>query len=132
MTDTETTREKDSRVPESVLDAYLECALWASTDENGEDLDDKYGPEDFAPETLAEMVSDLEDFMGSNKALIARATEGHGMSPEDIARDFWLTREGHGTGFWDRGLGNLGDDLTNAAQIFGPFYLYAYEGKLYS
>lgn len=27
-------------------------------------------------------------------------------------RDFWFTRNGHGVGFWDRGLGQVGADLT--------------------
>lgn len=36
--------------------------------------------------------------------------------------DLWLTRRGHGTGFWDRGLGELGERLTKAAKAMGePF-----------
>jgi hypothetical protein len=34
-----------------------------------------------------------------------------------------LTREGHGTGFWDRDLGGLGDRLAEAARRFGEFGL---------
>jgi hypothetical protein len=33
--------------------------------------------------------------------------------------DFVLTRNHHGAGFWDRGLGDLGDRLTEWAQTFG-------------
>jgi len=33
--------------------------------------------------------------------------------------DFWLTRNGHGAGFWDRGYGELGGKLTDAAKNFG-------------
>ena len=33
--------------------------------------------------------------------------------------DFWLTRSGHGAGFWDRGLGALGDRLSDAARAYG-------------
>jgi hypothetical protein len=33
--------------------------------------------------------------------------------PQAMAgHDYWLTRNGHGTGFWDRGLGEVGDKLT--------------------
>ena len=30
--------------------------------------------------------------------------------------DYWYTRNGHGTGFWDRGLGELGDKLAAACR----------------
>lgn len=35
-------------------------------------------------------------------------------------QDFYLTRNRHGTGFWDRGYGPTGDDLTEAAKVYGP------------
>ena len=45
--------------------------------------------------------------------------------PDDmIGHDFYLTRNGHGVGFWDRGYGELGNMLTDAAQEFGSFDLY--------
>ncbi len=34
-------------------------------------------------------------------------------------QDFYLTRNGHGTGFWDRGYGDVGKRLTEAAKIYG-------------
>lgn len=39
--------------------------------------------------------------------------------------DFWLTRNGHGAGFWDRGLGDVGTRLTCAAHNYGSVDLYA-------
>lgn len=33
--------------------------------------------------------------------------------------DFYLTRNGHGTGFWDRGYGDIGTQLTEAAKVYG-------------
>lgn len=38
---------------------------------------------------------------------------------ELFGHDFYLTREGHGAGFWDRGLGDLGDYLTRIADSYG-------------
>ena len=29
-----------------------------------------------------------------------------------IAHDFWLTRNGHGCGFWDGDYGDIGDEIT--------------------
>jgi hypothetical protein len=34
-----------------------------------------------------------------------------------------LTRNGHGAGFWDRGIGDRGDRLTAAAHAWGEFEL---------
>ena len=31
---------------------------------------------------------------------------------QQIGHDWWLTTQGHGAGFWDRGLGNIGATLT--------------------
>ena len=46
--------------------------------------------------------------------------------------DFWLTRNGHGAGFWDRGLGEVGDRLSNACKAFGSYDLYiGDDGKIY-
>lgn len=39
-------------------------------------------------------------------------------------RDFWLSRQGHGVGFWDRGLGIVGNDLHDVAKLFGEKHLY--------
>ena len=38
--------------------------------------------------------------------------------------DFWLTRCGHGVGFWSRGLGRLGEKLTHLAEQTGDVDLY--------
>jgi hypothetical protein len=47
-----------------------------------------------------------------------------GMTPDMVGHDFWLTRNGHGAGFWDRGLGERGQWLTDMAKPFGSAYLY--------
>ena len=40
-------------------------------------------------------------------------------SAELAGHDFALTRNGHGTGFWDRGLGEMGDMLTEECKPYG-------------
>jgi len=35
--------------------------------------------------------------------------------------DLWLTQAGHGCGFWDRGYGELGDQLSARSKEFGPY-----------
>ncbi len=116
---------------EEFLDSYIETALWSSTDESdesgGSPLDDNYGPNDLAPETLSEMRADTEDFVMANRhdiyANLTRA--GH---------DFWLTRNGHGTGFWDdaRWAKEMGARLTENAKAYGEYHLYiGDDGKIY-
>lgn len=41
------------------------------------------------------------------------------LEPDRGGHDFWLTRCGHGCGFWDRDLGEAGDQLTDLANSFG-------------
>jgi hypothetical protein len=105
--------------------AYMECALWSSTDTvNGEDvnLDDNHCIEDIAPETLGKMIADCQKFQVQYSALLKTAysmqhktREGlQDYTPSQAGHDFWLTRCGHGAGFWDRGLGEAGEKLTEA------------------
>jgi hypothetical protein len=105
---------------ETVLHHYAICALWSSTQDDGEPLDAVYTSDDIAPETLESMRSDCADFIESN----AEALEESGLSDEQIGHDFWLTRNGHGAGFWDRGLGEIGEALTKASKHYGEVYLY--------
>ena len=53
-----------------------------------------------------------------NYAAIRQAT-GDNYTWEHIGHDFWLTSQGHGAGFWDRGLGDVGDTLTDSADGYG-------------
>lgn len=105
---------------DEAFDAYVECALWSST-WNDVPLDDDYGPDDIAPEALASMRSELTDFLDllEQEKIDASAIEAGRMG-----HDFWLTRNGHGAGFWDRGLGELGDELTRWAKTYGSSDLY--------
>lgn len=113
---------------EMMLDAYIECALWSSVDlATEEPLDSAYDITDIAPETLAEMRADCEAFAADNEIDLL------GMEVGQIGHDFWLTRNGHGAGFWDRGLGARGDRLTDAAHAYGTVDLYVGDdGKLYA
>lgn len=119
--------------------AYIECALWSSNDESdesgGEPLDANYDITDIAPETLREMISDCCDFMNGEKKLLNRAyqtrTRGYEVYGGETSAgyDFWLTRNGHGTGFWDRGLGEVGEALSKACKPYGGVDLIVCEDK---
>lgn len=108
--------------------AYLECALWSSTDNaddtGGSPLDESFGVEDIAAETLLEAKRDCEDFQEAQRDLLDQAYEQYGYSEASAGHDFWLTRNGHGAGFWDRGLGEVGEQLTQASHAYGSVELY--------
>lgn len=106
--------------------AYIEAALWSSTDnsrpDGGDPLDKNYDIEDIAQETLAVIVRDCEDFQRKNPIIFT--ADGYPFSVAYAGHDFWLTRNGHGAGFWDRGIGAVGEQLTQAAKAYGEFDLY--------
>ena len=114
--------------------AYITCAVWSSTDESdeqgGEPLDKNYDASDLAPETLAKMIADCAAFQETNRKDLLP------WSDEQAGHDFWLTRNRHGAGFWDRGKqydanGNA-ERLTNASHVFGEVYLYVGDdGRIY-
>lgn len=53
-----------------------------------------------------------------NYGTICQAT-GDNYTWEHVGHDFWLTSQGHGAGFWDRGLGEVGDTLTDSVDGYG-------------
>lgn len=112
---------------DSFTRSYIETALWASTDELGDPLD-MYGLDEIDPACLAEMIQDCLDFqLQDNYAELA--TDG---TDERAGHDFWLTRNGHGAGFWDGGWKH-GDELTAMSKPYGSFDLYVGDdGLIYS
>lgn len=101
------------------FNGYVTCALWSSTDDEGNPLDDNFGEDDIGEDTLRTMREDCADFMRANAADLAEMMTATGRPMDHMGHDFWLTRNGHGAGFWDRGAGELGDRLTDAAHAFG-------------
>lgn len=105
---------------DSFTQGYIEAALFTNEESLQEEestggLDHAPGFEDFAPETLEKMIADCKSFQEKHKALLdaAVAVSDGGYEMAQAGRDFWFTRCGHGAGFWDRGLQQAGEDLTN-------------------
>lgn len=124
-------KSEHDQMIDTITHHYLICALWSSSGEDGEGLDYGRGISDIAPETRTQARDDVSNFV----ALLQR--EGinwqDAMPPEQFGHDFWLTRNGHGAGFWDRGLDALGETLTKCADTFGAVDLYVGDdGKVYA
>lgn len=107
---------------EAFLNAYLECALWADAAEL--DTED-YTIEDFAPEALEAAHEDCTAFITEN------AEDLRGLDAEHAGHDFWLTRNGHGAGYWDRPGRARGQRLTDSAQAYPEVNLYAQGGYVW-
>lgn len=74
-------------------DNYLECAGWADMQEDNDPL---LAEASYSGELLSEAKTDCKAFLevvGDKLPDDLLSQAGH---------DFWLTRNGHGTGFWDR------------------------------
>lgn len=115
-------------------EAYIVCALWSSVDDNDVPLDSNYSFSDIAPEALSRMEKDCVDFQQANGTLLQQAYDNiTWYTVAQAGHDFWLTRNGHGAGFWDRGLGDVGEQLTTQAKVYGTCDLYVGDdGKVYA
>lgn len=102
------------------IEAYTEAALWASTDEDGVPLDENFDESDIHWETLEKMEDDASDFYAANESMLTV----DGNSDGDGGHNFWLTRNGHGAGFWDGDYPTYEDELTDAAKAYGGYDLY--------
>lgn len=83
-----------------VVDHYLICLLWASTDDDGEPLDDSYTTSDIEPESRESASRELASFL---RSCTRAGIDLSPWTPEQLGHDIFLTRNYHGTGFWDRG-----------------------------
>jgi len=108
---------------------YLACACW--TEEPIDDPDeavDYFYPDELAPEALARAWADCLVFWQRCAHVIPEGQE------EQAGQDFWLTRNGHGAGFWDGDWPEHGEYLTwrseRAGELFGGLYRGG-DGKLY-
>lgn len=105
--------------------AFIEAALWATTDDKGEPLDKNYGFSDIAPEAMAKIVADCSRFQQENAVDIATWNNPKWPAAQIAGHDFLLTRNHHGSGFWDGDWrADIGNRLTKAAHNYGEFDLY--------
>lgn len=112
--------------------AYGECLLWQglslTEEESGTEsvpLDSLYSLCDIAPEAWESIRADCRAFVAANAADLAE------LDASQTGHDFCLTRNRHGVGFWDRGLGARGDRLTVSAHGFGESGEYDSAGRVY-
>jgi hypothetical protein len=129
---------------DAVVDNYLLAAVWTGNAWFPEDhalagtwatanpaqLDDLIDADDLTPEVRAEATEDVRLFLRVAGAADVAEYVARSYDPESAAaqlgHDLLLTRNGHGAGFWDRGLGELGERLSMWARSLGGADLDAY------
>ena len=131
------TKEEDYL--KKVVKGYIETALWTEEerlkdemvydeDEDDEEMSEidmiikSYNKKDFSDfqkedidvDSLLDTYSDIKEFTN----LLNDSTLDE-VKPFDLGMDFWLTRNGHGTGFWDRDYSEETEkDLMSAVKNF--------------
>jgi hypothetical protein len=109
---------------DSFLTGYLACAEWLMTDELNPETGDvsedrRFKARGWTKAALRDARADCAAFIAANAADLASYAESTGRGMESAGHDFWLTRNHHGAGFWDRGDHPCLDRLTDAAHRFG-------------
>lgn len=106
---------------------YLQAMLWTESEDGGPPL----YLDDIAGQLMVFCVRDCANFQKGNAELLQAACNVPNYTMAQAGHDFWLTRQGYGAGFWDRGLGVIGEKLSEAARKAGEVYSYIDdEGKL--
>lgn len=115
---------------EQFVNDYLETASWVECDSDE--------CTDFTKEAIETAKSDCESFIfqviasfGEEKGKEILTTEGNDFGYL-VAHDLYLTRNGHGTGFWDRDeiYGGMNSAiLTRLSESLGSSNAYHVRGK---
>ncbi len=110
--------------------SYKEAAEWSSTHRETEDGDDV--PIDSLCLDWDKSADDsanewCRSFINDNLADL----ESCGLSADSAGHDFWLTSAGHGAGFGDRGLGDVGHRLSKASKPYAADLYVGDDRKLY-
>lgn len=113
----------------AMVDGYLEAALWSSScdcilleEYDCDSLDNHADMGDIPTAEYGAVSALLREFTATHESdvlgYLAERDAAH------FGHDFWLTRSGHGVGFWDRGLGDLGRRLTDNCRPYGEAWPY--------
>jgi hypothetical protein len=119
---------------EDMFEAYVECALWLSVDDEDKPLDDRFSSGALDDGARDRMRADCARFATENAVTLLSAMQKRGVDWSQVGHDLWLTRNGHGCGFWDGDWPKPeADVLTEAAERMGDASLFVDEetGKVH-
>jgi len=102
---------------DEIIKQYFATALWTEEVSN-EDLEDKtiY---DFSDKAREYVKKEIEWFINTAGSSL------NGLADDQIGHDIWLSRNGHGAGFFDRGLEIENEELLmELSHQLGEQYIY--------
>lgn len=147
--------EPEFQALDAFTQAYIEAMFWtseapgvtteewqATEDHNEGSIPGDVGFSDLAPEALATIVRQCARFqanMAHELAICYRGFHRNGNAYDEASagHDFWLTRNGHGAGFWDRfesntAEGEAADRISDACRGTSEMDCYlGDDGKVY-
>ena len=97
--------------------AFIEALFWTESDKD--DIPADAGYADLSSSALDAIRADCARFQKENEPYLAQAYARPGYDEARAGHDFWLTRNGHGTGFWDRDELDAGDLGAKLASFCG-------------
>lgn len=88
---------------DEIFQGYIICALWVN------EYDD-YDEDDFTADEINELKNDVDIFIKKTLLILSNITSNNNnivniinnLDNYSIGHDLWLTRNGHGSGFWDK------------------------------
>ena len=100
-----------------MLPHYLECCAWSTggTDSQGTEHESFEG---FSFSENAKKIALLDCMYFVRSAHPWLSCDGVTIDASESGHNLWLSREGHGAGFWDRGY-KYGDVLHSKAELLG-------------
>lgn len=116
------------KITRSDVRAYLQTALWNTTDnsrdDGGDPLNNNWSVSDCSEALIKQAESDLDNFYAYVQEVAPDAYVALCDDEKHAAHDFWLSRNGHGAGFFDGDYDGHENTLQSAAKTFGSVDLY--------
>lgn len=107
------------------VEAYIEGLLFTEEEALGLSGADVLTEDLFSNGAFQAIYTECADFFfGEYAEMEAAIAEFPHYGFSQAGHDFWLTRNGHGAGFWDRGIGKHGEELTKASKDYGETHAY--------
>lgn len=100
---------------------YVEAMFFTSTGSEDDESLQHATVAELSEKAWNEIRWNCRDFQNLNDVLLACAYNHPKYNSNAAGRDFWLTRNGHGAGFWNRGLDLTGQLLTERCGPKSPF-----------
>ena len=123
-------------ITDCVFKSHIDTAIWSSTDDEGNPLDKL----NLKLSRSAKVCLDYDlvkffylacyQLRQGNFVEFESDINDLGFDLSNVAHDFWLTRNEHGTGFWDKNYVTFTTPLNNLSKKFNQVNLYVCEGEI--